>query len=138
MDLVRPWVAGIAAVLATDLVITYVAVNVTTVERVASTAGTIVWNVVSGFLVYLVTVLFAALFHRAPHRDDPRRHALAALTVPAALVLYSAAYALITDVITGTVVSVVAGAAGASLGWAIISWRRGRRARSRAGDGGYF
>jgi hypothetical protein len=138
MDLVRPWVAGIAAVLAADLVITYVTVNVTTVERVASTSGMITWNAVSGFLVYLVTVLFAALFHRAPHRDDPRRHALAALGVPAGLVLYSVAYALISGVITGTVVSVVAGAAGASVGWAIIAWRRGRRARSRADDGGYF
>jgi hypothetical protein len=138
MDLVRSWIAGIAAFLAADLGITYVTVNVTTREWFTSTSGTIIWNAVSGFLVYMVAVLFAAIFHRAPYRHDPRRHALAVLTIPAAIVLYSAAYALFSGVITGTVVSVVAGIAGTSAAWAMTAWRRSHRAKSLADDSGYF
>src|SRR5262249_33347115 len=112
MDLVRAWVAAVAAFLVANQAIAYLAENVTTADGFARTPGTIAWNAASGFFVSLVAVVFGAISPRGSQRDDPRQRPLAVLAIPAAAALYSVAYALLSGVILGALTSIVAGAGG--------------------------
>jgi hypothetical protein len=137
MDLVRPWLAALAVLLTASLGTAYLISNVTTPERLASTSGTVVWNAAPSLVIYLLAVLFAAIVHPVTHRENPRRHLLAVFGVPAAAILFSAAYALFTGAVLASAVSILGGLAGAAGGWTLTA--RLRTGKDQTSDsGGYF
>jgi hypothetical protein len=144
MDLVRSWVAAIVFyVLGSVLTVQVATAARVSQQELASMGGTIVWNLFPSLLIFFVMVALSALLHPAPQREEPRRHLIAVLGVPAVVTVFN----LVVGFATGSaVIGVIAGIVGSALGvfpaWVLMrkynQRRAGTAANKTAARSGYF
>jgi membrane associated rhomboid family serine protease len=142
MDLVKSWaVAILVFVLGSALMVSVADAAKITQEELASTGGTIIWNIGSTLPIYFFMAALAAIAHGKPQRDDAKRHALAVLMIPALLIVLTLVFELVNGTPpAGIGANLVGTVAGAFAGFALERWWRGRAASTTTestGDG-YF
>jgi hypothetical protein len=142
MDLARAWVAAAVVYLVGSAVTVYIALAGNKVGQGGlSTGSAIVWNAVPALVIFTLMAVFSGILHTGPRADNPTRHALALLSVPAVLTVVGIAIAPFQDtpfvaVVAGALASVI----GTLAGWAVDRWRRGRRQKTAAerSEHGYY
>lgn len=143
MDLVKSWVIAILAfVLGAALTVFIAEAAKIDPARLSGGGSGIAWNLLSALLIYFFVAGLSGLVHSRPHRDNPTRYALAALLIPAVLVVLT----LIFGLVRGTpplnlIADIVGSVAGAGLGFLLARRLRKRSSDASAGvaDGsGYF
>lgn len=140
MDLAKAWVTAVVVYLVGSAIMVYFAVAGNKVGQTElSTTSTILWNAVPALLIFMSMAVFSAIMH-SPRGDDPARHALAVLLVPAVLVVFGIVTGLVQGfpaVATGS--GAVASVAGTLAGWAVDRWRRGRtKPAAKGAEHGYY
>jgi hypothetical protein len=134
MDLMRSWAVAVIVYLAGSVLSALSAVVAGTPDLLKGSGRAAVWAAGSALLIYLLMGMFGSLAHPAPQRNDAGRHILAALGVPAVTIAGGAVWGIVHGLApAGTAASAFAAAAGALIGWALISRLRARGARAGAG-----
>lgn len=82
MDLVRPWLIALVVSVALHTAYLYVLGGIASVSTLSTFSGRTLYLTVPAILFAAITATVAALTHRAPERNRPGRHALAALGIP--------------------------------------------------------
>lgn len=115
MDFVRAWVTAMAVFVLASLVTTIAAIRSDVAEDLDdTTVERIVWNAVPMLLTFAAMTVLSGAVRPRSRRFDPRRHAVATLAVPTALMPLALVYGLLT----GPAVSAWSGFAGAFAGTA--------------------
>lgn len=118
MDLVRAWAAAIAVFVVGSVVTFVLALQFSTAGALTEGVRSIFWAALPALVIYALMAVAAALSHPKARRGETRRHALAVLAVPAAAITLTFVSDLVKGAAVGaSVAAVVAGAAGAFLGW---------------------
>ncbi|GAA4066138.1 hypothetical protein [Actinomadura miaoliensis] len=130
MDLLRAWVTAMVVFVLASMVTTVAAVgsdaavdglNDTTADRIA-------WNAVPMLLTFAAMTALGGAAHPRPQRFDTRRHAVATLAVPAALIPLALVYGLFNGPALSAWSGFVGALAGTASGWGLL--RVARRLRS--------
>lgn len=138
MDLIRPACAGLAVWLAAWYLEPVILLSFVTRDQLGRSLDRALVVVVPELVIAVLIGVLAALAHRAPFRDDVRRHAVAVLGI----VVLAAAITLVAGLISGIegwamLTRLAVDLAGGTLGWWLVTRIRLRRARA-AERGAYF
>ena len=132
MDLLKSWAVAVAVYVVGSLLSAGTAIQVGD-DLLNGTIPSVTWAAGSSLLVYLLMAMIAALVHPAPRRDDPVRHAVAALGIPAVTVVGGVVFGVVQGfAASGNATSAITAVAGALVGWALVTRLRARQ-RTRAG-----
>lgn len=138
MDLIRPACAGLLVWLVAWYVEPLLVLRFVTLDQLGRSMDRALVVLVPELVIAFLVAMLAAYAHRAPARDDKRRHAVAVLGTVVLISVITLAAGLISGVQAWAVLTrLSADLAGGVLGWALPA--RTRTLRSRfAARGSYF
>lgn len=135
MDLVRPALTALGVWIGVSLLAGLVMAVWATPAQVTSPVGMSLWVVIPQFLVGGLSAALAAYVHRRPFRDEPGRHALAALGPVGVLAVLQVGVNVLTETYPWSIVGgFAANAVGGVLGWLVVSRLVRREERHETGS----